>query len=187
MLCRGHGFSFFGHGKVMENQCWKTRGHLHTKYATHIYIHNKHQTLSRSAARSARSVAVSYATHSALELCSRTSPQRHETEIRRRIYSTWNRVTTECMVGTNGDGRYSQRATHCWRLGQNIAAKMILWRPCIGVNFAWNVGVNRRLNSDDFLHAKPTWKLFSERQISCLLPRTRKCSWKIGFWTLISK
>jgi len=19
----GHGFSFFGHGKVMENQCWK--------------------------------------------------------------------------------------------------------------------------------------------------------------------
>jgi len=23
----GHGFSFFGHGKVMENQCWKRGGH----------------------------------------------------------------------------------------------------------------------------------------------------------------
>jgi len=165
----------------------KLGGTLHRKYATHIYIFTTNIKRCRGRRHALPVLWPSPMPHSAMELCSRTSPQRHETEIRRRIYSTWNRVTTQCMVGTNGDGRYSQRATHCWRLGQNIAAKMILWRPCIGVNFAWNVGVNRRLNSDDFLHAKPTWKLFSERQISCLLPRTRKCSWKIGVWTLISK
>jgi len=27
-LCRGHGFAFFGYGKVMENQCWKRGGTL---------------------------------------------------------------------------------------------------------------------------------------------------------------
>jgi len=26
----GHGFSFFGHGKVMESQCWKREGTLPT-------------------------------------------------------------------------------------------------------------------------------------------------------------
>jgi len=36
----GHGFSFFGHGKVVENRCWKRGGILQNATVIHSEVSN---------------------------------------------------------------------------------------------------------------------------------------------------